>query len=500
MVWATLVAADVVGAWLAALLVDNLLDSSAAPRHGLLTSLPELAPFLIAVLAVAGAYAGRSALHRRKSVAASRIWLSLLLTGSALWGMEMTDRGAHSMTTVGLWLGATFILLLSFRWVGLWVLASVRPHRVAVVGLGELPGEVSTRLAARPDVLIVATLDVPDSSEVDWPDHLRALVAKERVDRVILSGGAPRSVGAAMRVLPRSVNLTVVRGCAAIRHRALVEELHGMLMVHAPSRPGRLSDAIKRAVDVSVAVACLLMLAPFLAVVAVAIRRTSPGPALFRQTRTGRGGKPFVILKFRTMREDAAQMREGLLRFNQAEPPLFKLEPDPRATPLGRHLRRTHLDELPQLFNVLRGHMSLVGPRPLPVEEAAVLAPWVPSRHDVRPGITGPWQTLGGTELSTEELCQLDESYVAAHPVAEDLRILARTLWGLVCALPLAAGISGLRRPRPTRRPAAEASASVQRPPGALPRSRRQDCRGDSAATGAAARTRADTATRIRGR
>jgi lipopolysaccharide/colanic/teichoic acid biosynthesis glycosyltransferase len=409
---------------------------------------------------VAGAYTGRSSLYRRCTVAGPRVCSGLVLAGVVLCVVAVIHRGGPSIPALTLWLGATLALLLGLRSVGLRILGSVRPQQVAVVGHGpELPAHLTARLAGTPEVEIVATLCVPRTSGTSWPDQLQTLVHTGRMDRVVIDRDVPRGALVAMRALPKSVDITVVQDSDWMPgRRFLIEDLNGLSVVHAPSRPGPCSDLLKRAFDVCASACCLVLVAPFLAVVAMAIRRTTPGPALFRQRRTGRCGQPFTMLKLRTMREDAADMRQSLMRFNQAEPPLFKLEPDPRSTSLGRHLRRTHVDELPQLLNVLRGHMSLVGPRPLPVEEAVELARIAPSRHDVRPGITGPWQVSGGTALGTEELCRLDESYVAAHSFAEDLGILARTPAQLLRA-------PGSHRRSPPSPAFPEAAASPQSPP-----------------------------------
>jgi lipopolysaccharide/colanic/teichoic acid biosynthesis glycosyltransferase len=179
----------------------------------------------------------------------------------------------------------------------------------------------------------------------------------------------------------------------------------------------------------------IVVLVPLLAAIALVVRVTSKGPAIFRQIRTGRHGTPFVMLKFRTMVEDAPFRRDELIYANEADTPLFKIDDDPRATRFGRALRRTHLDELPQLLNVLRGDMSLVGPRPLPPEEAAAVTTTAPHRHDVRPGMTGLWQVSGGASLSTEELCELDSVYVRSMSLGLDCRILARTVSTLVRAM-----------------------------------------------------------------
>ena len=195
-----------------------------------------------------------------------------------------------------------------------------------------------------------------------------------------------------------------------------------------PTTPRPLYPAVKRGLDVAVAGLGLLCLWPVLLLTALLIRLTSRGPALFRQDRAGRGGRPFVLLKFRSMREDAELRRRELEHRNEMDGPIFKMRRDPRITLLGRFLRRSSLDELPQLLNVLRGDMSLVGPRPLPIDEAARLAPDHQRRHAVRPGLTGLWQVSGRNELPYARMMELDLDYVGRRSLALDLRILLATL------------------------------------------------------------------------
>ena len=183
---------------------------------------------------------------------------------------------------------------------------------------------------------------------------------------------------------------------------------------------------IKRAIDVAVAVVALLLGAPLLLLIAVAIRLDSPGPAVFRQERVGRGGRSFTVLKFRTMRADPS----GKLRlFRGADGRLaHKVRHDPRVTRVGRFLRATSLDELPQLVNVLRGEMSLVGPRPELVPIVAGYAPWQHRRHAVRPGLTGWWQVCGRSDRPMHEHTELDLHYVDNVSLGFDLLILVRTV------------------------------------------------------------------------
>jgi lipopolysaccharide/colanic/teichoic acid biosynthesis glycosyltransferase len=191
------------------------------------------------------------------------------------------------------------------------------------------------------------------------------------------------------------------------------------------------SDAAKRALDVVGATVGLVLLLPLLLVLALAIRVSSPGPTLFRQQRVGRDGREFVIWKLRTMVVHAEQLRAGLMPQSRESSWLF-IDADPRVTPLGRVLRRTSLDELPQLVNVLRGDMSLVGPRPLPVEEHDALPEWAAERVGVRPGITGVWQVTGRTEIGFAEMLRLDCEYARERSLLVDVRILIRTMRAVV--------------------------------------------------------------------
>jgi lipopolysaccharide/colanic/teichoic acid biosynthesis glycosyltransferase len=184
---------------------------------------------------------------------------------------------------------------------------------------------------------------------------------------------------------------------------------------------------IKRAMDVLGSALGLLACSPLMGLIALAVRRQSPGDVLFRQPRVGRDGHVFAMLKFRTMVADAEQQRAALVAASR-DPNWLLLDDDPRITPVGRFLRRTSLDELPQLFNVLRGEMSLVGPRPLVPAEDARVCDWARRRCEVPPGITGLWQVSGRTAIPFDEMLALDAHYVETWSLRRDLQILARTL------------------------------------------------------------------------
>ncbi|HVS29194.1 MAG TPA: sugar transferase [Solirubrobacteraceae bacterium] len=186
--------------------------------------------------------------------------------------------------------------------------------------------------------------------------------------------------------------------------------------------------ALKRTFDIVVASLLLIVLAPLMLAIALAIRVTSRGPALFRSVRPGIGGANFNCLKFRTMHTDAEQRQADLELHNEASGALFKIRDDPRLTRIGRLLRRFSLDELPQLFNVLRNQMSLVGPRPLPLRDFEQLEDWHKKRYLVLPGVTGLWQVSGRAELNFDELVRLDFLYLERWSVFLDLTILLKTL------------------------------------------------------------------------
>jgi exopolysaccharide biosynthesis polyprenyl glycosylphosphotransferase len=190
----------------------------------------------------------------------------------------------------------------------------------------------------------------------------------------------------------------------------------------------RSSGAVKRSFDFVGAAVALLVLAPFLAAIALAIKLDSRGPVLFRQRRMGRNGVPFEMLKFRTMVDGAEAQKSALAARNEAGGGIFKIKDDPRITTVGGFLRRISLDELPQLFNVLLGDMSLVGPRPLPLDEDDRIEGWRRSRLELPPGITGPWQVFGSARIPLNEMVKIDYLYGANWSLWLDVKILLRTV------------------------------------------------------------------------
>ena len=214
--------------------------------------------------------------------------------------------------------------------------------------------------------------------------------------------------------------------------RLNINSVEGLPIVSIPPlRLSRSSRLVKRGLDLTLAVVGLVLLAPFIALAALLIKLDSRGPVLFTQIRMGANDRSFRMFKFRTMCNDADLQKPALNHLNKhanGDSRMFKIPGDPRVTKVGRALRRFSLDELPQLFNVVKGEMSLVGPRPLVLNEDEFVAAWARRRLSLRPGMTGMWQILGRTDIPFDEMVKLDYLYVTNWTLAGDLKILARTI------------------------------------------------------------------------
>ncbi|MGI8777113.1 MAG: sugar transferase [Acidimicrobiales bacterium] len=206
----------------------------------------------------------------------------------------------------------------------------------------------------------------------------------------------------------------------------------------APSDFGRpqLQATLKRAADVALGLVLLVVLAPVILVLAVVLKMTSSGPVFFRQPRIGRGGRAFPLLKFRTMRTDAEdRLRRDPALYDSYLANNFKLPGrDPRLTPLGRHLRKMSVDEIPQLFNVVAGHMSLVGPRPVVPDELVLYGDLRHAYEAVRPGLTGAWQVSGRSRVGYPERAMIDFHYVSGWTLMGDFKILVKTVPAIMSA------------------------------------------------------------------
>jgi exopolysaccharide biosynthesis polyprenyl glycosylphosphotransferase len=260
---------------------------------------------------------------------------------------------------------------------------------------------------------------------------LPAVCATYEIDRVIVAfpNTSDAIVLEALRRLQGQVPVSEIPRYFELHNwRSEGEEVHGLTLIHLPTASlGPTARIMKRLIDVTLATCALVVTSPVMLIIAAAIRLDSPGPVFFRQERIGRAGKPFRIFKFRSMTADAWQRRDTVAQLNEVDGPLFKMENDPRVTRVGAFIRKTSFDELPQLINVVRGEMSLVGPRPLPTEESDRLDGAALARLDVKPGITGLWQVCGRSDLSYADLQHLDSAYVGSWSLMWDLRIMAQT-------------------------------------------------------------------------
>jgi exopolysaccharide biosynthesis polyprenyl glycosylphosphotransferase len=269
------------------------------------------------------------------------------------------------------------------------------------------------------------------------PHDLPALVVEHDVDRVIFAftSDAHEWVLELARELAKlKVQVDIVpRLFEIVSPSMTIHSIEGLPLISVPPvYLSRSSRILKRATDVSLSLAALLAITPSLVLIALAIKLDSRGPVFFRQPRMGRGDRPFRIFKFRTMTMDADERKESLAALNKhhasGDTRMFKIPDDPRVTRIGKLLRRWSLDELPQLLNVLGGDMSLVGPRPLVLDEDNHVVDWGRRRLDLKPGITGLWQVLGRDDIPFEEMVKLDYLYVSTWSLGQDIKLLAKTV------------------------------------------------------------------------
>ena len=264
-------------------------------------------------------------------------------------------------------------------------------------------------------------------------DDLIEVLQHARAQRVIISfsRSAPQDL---VELFRRSdlhrIHVTIVpRFFEVLTSRMDLDDVSGMTVLDL--RPAQLSPfafVVKRASDLLLVLLAMPFLIPAFLAIAAAIKCDNRGPVFFRQPRSGRHGRVFRIFKFRTMVVDAESRRDDLLERNEMSGPLFKIKDDPRVTRVGGFLRRTSLDELPQLINVIRGDMSLVGPRPFVIYEDREITGWARRRLDLTPGITGLWQVMGRNDVSFDEMVKLDHMYVTRWSLLWDFKILLKTI------------------------------------------------------------------------
>jgi exopolysaccharide biosynthesis polyprenyl glycosylphosphotransferase len=341
-----------------------------------------------------------------------------------------------------LWLTLAALLVLA-RTVARTVALGVSPaERCLFIGDESSAGTIRSKLIGHGGVKaeVVAHLDLDkvapwstDRFSAERLAEIRDLARTLDVHRAIV---APRSADAGeMLNLVRTLKAVGVRVSVLPRLLEVVgssvefDDLHGVTLMGVRRFDlTRSSAATKRAFDLLGASLGLLAISPLLAVFAVAIKLEDRGPVFFRQLRVGRHGERFQMLKFRTMVPNADALKDSLRDRNEAQEGLFKIADDPRVTRVGRLLRKSALDELPQLLNIIKGEMSLVGPRPLVIEEDQRIEGWQRRRLELMPGMTGPWQILGPSRVPLREMVAIDYLYIANWSLWSDVKILLRTV------------------------------------------------------------------------
>jgi exopolysaccharide biosynthesis polyprenyl glycosylphosphotransferase len=318
-----------------------------------------------------------------------------------------------------------------------------------VVGAGDVGQLVARKILQHPEYGINLVGFVDDHPKERTPgldhltlvgslDQLAAIVQALDIERVIVAfSNDPfeRTIDLVRSLKDLEVQIDIVpRLFDLVSPSAEIHTLEGIpLLGMPPLHLSRSARVLKRAMDLVLAGAGLVVLAPLFGVIACLIKLDSPGPIFFRQIRMGSGGNVFPIFKFRSMATDAEERKTELLHLNKHGQPgsdsrMFKIPDDPRMTRIGRFLRRYSLDEFPQLINVLKGEMSLVGPRPLILDEDRYVGEWARNRLDLRPGMTGLWQVLGRSEIPFDEMIKLDYLYVTTWSLWQDFRLLFRTV------------------------------------------------------------------------
>jgi exopolysaccharide biosynthesis polyprenyl glycosylphosphotransferase len=434
----SLFGADIIAALLVVAVADVILGSGGSGDSGLVLAL--LVPFVYTA----------SGLYRRDELVlctttldeAPGVFQAATLSAVLAYFVE----SAHLRTALGaqflsLSVVALFTLTLLMRVLARTVARRLTPaERCLVVGdpwaEERLRSQLGTARAVKAEVVGRRPLNCLELDEhPSPPDAVRVLgqaVRESGAHRIVIAAeyAPPEQVHEMVQVARRlGVKVSLLPRLFEVVGSSVAFDYLGGLTLLGVRRFGlsRRARIVKRAFDVTGSTALLVTLAPLLAGIAVGIRLTSPGGALFRQTRVGRDGRPFEMLKFRSMVVGADARKAELQALNEADG-LFKISDDPRITGIGRLLRRSWLDELPQLLNVLRGDMSLVGPRPLVLDEDEKIVGWHRQRLDLTPGMTGPWQVLGAARVPLRDMVTIDYLYVTNWSLWGDVKILLRTV------------------------------------------------------------------------
>src|SRR4051794_11037281 len=401
--------------------------------------------YLLTVLLFAkeGLYAQRSQRPGLQKIVSSLFQVTIV---ALIYALIATDRDQYNSYYIFYGtLAFAFLFVGSIRWAyekltGVLLRAAGYRRRAVLVGSGKHIEDVAHALS---DEVNVPVEMVGFISLTPRPDNgLRSLGSIGEIPRVLDEYGV-QEVIIADPDFPQDLCVELVDQCHRRGvHVRIAPSTMEILVQRAEFVPGGtvplfelrppvfegFDYVLKRSFDFVGSVLLIVLLSPVLLAIAVGVRLSSRGPVLYRSIRPGIGGEPFACFKFRTMYDDADQRQADLESLNEASGALFKMRNDPRLTPVGRFLRRFSLDELPQLFNVVRGQMSLVGPRPLPERDFDRLQDWHKKRYLVLPGITGLWQISGRSDLDFDDLVRLDFLYLERWSVGLDLSILLKTI------------------------------------------------------------------------
>jgi exopolysaccharide biosynthesis polyprenyl glycosylphosphotransferase len=410
--------------------------------------LVSLLPYWLFVLYMYGLYRGSATSIRGSSMDNAFRGFNALTVGS--W-MLLVIFALVAGTDAPLAMLETFwILAIAAVPFGRWVLhASIWQReafreRAVIVGAGYVGHTLAAKIAKHPEYRIdlsgfredgepMPNGEGPDVPVIGSLTELEEIVERERINRVILAFSQARHqqfLSVARICAEHSVRVNVVpRLFEVLSSRAGVDDLEGIpLLDIAQVELSPINMFVKRAFDLLVGGLITFICLPFFGIIALMIKVDSQGPVFYRQERMGRNGRVFRIYKFRSMYVGADKLREELAELNEYSGPMFKIKADPRVTRVGKWLRKTSMDELPQVFNVLRGDMSLVGPRPLWVEEAKQCKGWAKKRLHITPGMTGLWQVMGRNDIPFDEMVKLDYFYVTGWSLSWDIRLLVETV------------------------------------------------------------------------
>lgn len=432
--------ADMVIILFAAFATITLPLPPAAVVNGIAPGVVALAAIVwLSALAIAGAYRGcrlvaSAEALRHVSMSAAAVGVLVAVLG-VLLGWDVVGPALMTLMPLGLIALVTFRLLLINGVAGF--AATSAPAPTIVVGAGADAVSMVADLENAPGAAyrVVEVVAPPEpTSHQSWLSELQAKIKDGRIRTVALTEfpGVDRQVLQSVRAALRAGDIDVVASpnlVETVPTRHHIHAVGGVTLAHLTEEISRRgSILVKRVFDAVAASAALLVLSPLLLGIAAVVRLTSPGPALFRQERIGLDGRTFSILKFRTMVDGAASLQTAAWEAGAGDGVANKLKNDPRVTPVGNFLRRSSLDELPQLLNIVRGDMSLVGPRPVQRVELDDMTPEHLRRHSTLPGITGLWQISGRSDTSWDQRMRLDVTYVEQWSFWMDIAILISTV------------------------------------------------------------------------